>query len=71
MWWWPWSRRSTEPVEVWSPPDRIPGGQSVPVPGWPLPAQRDSLGEPTQILPTVPLLTRAGWWRATGGRWTR
>jgi hypothetical protein len=73
--WWPWRRRHDADPMVWSPPDRIPGGDSVPVPGWPRHRDaehlRQALGEPTQILPTVPLLTRAGWWRATGGRWSR
>jgi hypothetical protein len=66
MWQWRWRRRRVEPT-VWCPPERIPDGQTVPVPGWPLPgdreAQRRALREPTQILPTVPLLTRAGRWR--------
>ena len=69
-WRWPWMRRKPAPP-VWAPPERIPDGDVVPVPGWPLPPDQDALrralGEPTQILPTVPLLTRAGWWRATGG----
>jgi hypothetical protein len=57
---------------VWSAPDRIPDGDTVPVPEGPrglaAEALRRALDAPTQILPLVPLLTRAGWWRATGGR---
>jgi hypothetical protein len=60
---------------AWTPPERIPDGDVVPVPGRPPPAERESLrralGEPTQLLPTVPLLTRAGRWRADGGRAAR
>jgi hypothetical protein len=47
----------------------------VPVPDWPLPADREALrralSAPTQIFPTVSLLTRADRWRANGGRWAR
>jgi len=75
MRWWPRRRRHNPGPVVWSPPERIPDGDTVPVPGWPSRAGsnalRRALNAPTQILPTVPLLTRAGWWRATGGRRAR
>lgn len=73
MRWWPWRRRRKEPA-AWSPPEPVPDGDTVPVPGWPQPARNErehALDEPTQNLPLLPLLTRAGQWRANGGRWYR